>query len=249
MTLSTIILAGGNSRRMDFDSPKTMLSLGNKPMICYLTNLAKKLNSSKSILITATNMKEVRQTAEDDYQDILHAIQIEALGTADAVKVGLRYIESESNILVLYGDTPFLTVETIKQLLQKLDANKSAALSVIGFNKKTKNSYGKMLIKEGKLKAIIEDSEATKEERKIELCNSGIMAIKNKYIKELIAKIKNDNSKGEYYLTDIVAIAIDNGFDVEYIIASENEVRGINTMAEYQEAQKQLPKINNNQNI
>src|SRR5207237_4946556 len=139
------------------------------------------------------------------------------------------------DLLVAFGDTPLISAETFARMRAPLA--KGAALAVLGFRAADPTGYGRLLIEGGKLVAIREQADASAEERKVTLCNAGVMAFDGRRALKILEKIGNANSKGEYYLVDAVAIARDMGLEAVVIETGEDEVRGINTKAQLAEAE------------
>jgi bifunctional UDP-N-acetylglucosamine pyrophosphorylase/glucosamine-1-phosphate N-acetyltransferase len=166
--------------------------------------------------------------------------QKDRLGTAHALLTARAALEQEAGpVLVLYGDTPLVTPDSLKRLARGLEAG--AAVAVMGFNAKDPKGYGRLIAAEGgELLAIREEKDATPEERRVSLCNSGIMAFRGSLILELLGRIGNKNQAGEYYLTDAVEIARTQGHKVAFELISEDEVRGVNTRAQLAEAEAVL---------
>ena len=158
-------------------------------------------------------------------------VQRERLGTAHAVLAARQAIaRGADDLLIAFGDTPLITAETLARLRAPLA--RGAALAVLGFHAADPAGYGRLLIENGKLVAIREHADASAEERKVTLCNAGVMALDGRRALQILEKIGNANSKGEYYLVDAVAVASAMGLEAVVIETSEDEVRGINTRAQ-----------------
>src|ERR1700741_5316620 len=163
-------------------------------------------------------------------------VQRERLGTAHAVLAAREAIAGGADdLLVAFGDTPLISAETFARMRAPLA--KGAARAVLGFRAADPTGYGRLLIENGKLVAIREHADASAEERKITLCNAGVMAFDGRRALEILDKIGNANSKGEYYLVDAVTIVRDMGLEAVVIETGEDEVRGINTKAQLAEAE------------
>ena len=164
-------------------------------------------------------------------------VQCERLGTAHAVLAARDAIaQGADDLLIAFGDTPLLSSETFAQLRAPLA--KGAALAVLGFRAADPTGYGRLVVEGDRLLAIREQADASAEERKITLCNAGVMAFDGRRALEIIGKIGNANSKREYYLTDAVAIVRDLGLEAVVIETTEDEVRGINTKTQLAEAEQ-----------
>jgi bifunctional UDP-N-acetylglucosamine pyrophosphorylase/glucosamine-1-phosphate N-acetyltransferase len=170
-------------------------------------------------------------------------VQEAQLGTADAVKAAREALEDfDGEVLVLYGDTPLLKSETIGKLRRELQSG--ADLVVIGFETPTPTGYGRLLLDErGRLIGIREEKDASAEERAITLCNSGLMGFRSgKTLLDLLGRIGNDNAKGEYYLTDTVALARGDRLETRMVTSDSEEVLGVNSRAELAEAEALMQK-------
>ena len=163
-------------------------------------------------------------------------VQHERLGTAHAVLAAREAIaRGADDLLVAFGDTPLISAETFARMRAPLA--KGTALAVLGFRAADPTGYGRLLMQGGKLVAIREQADASAEECKITLCNAGVMAFDGRRALQILDKIGNANSKGEYYLVDAVTIVRDMGLEAVVIETSEDEVRGINTKAQLAEAE------------
>jgi bifunctional UDP-N-acetylglucosamine pyrophosphorylase/glucosamine-1-phosphate N-acetyltransferase len=163
-------------------------------------------------------------------------VQRERLGTAHAVLAAKQAIaRGADDLLVVFGDTPLISAATFERLRAPLA--QGAALAVLGFRAADPTGYGRLLLDQGRLVAIREQADASEAERKVTLCNAGVMAFDGHKALQIIERIGNANKKGEYYLVDAVAIAREMGLEAVVIETSEDEVRGINTKAQLAEAE------------
>ena len=200
MILSVIILAAGQGTRMNSDIPKVFHEVGNYPMIFHVLDLSQKLKAKSTTLVISKKLDNYKTLLLSKYHHIKFCYQHNQLGTAHAVLEASKNseIKETDTTLVLYGDTPTVTFKTLNAALRDFD-KKKLDLSVISMIvKDLNNSYGRLLIKKGKLNKIIEKTEQTNEEKKIQLCNSGIMIIKTKHLFEKLKKIKNKNKKKNF---------------------------------------------------
>jgi bifunctional UDP-N-acetylglucosamine pyrophosphorylase/glucosamine-1-phosphate N-acetyltransferase len=216
---------------------KVMHKIANLPMIDYSINLAQKF-SNNSVVVSRQEALDLNQHLSQKKINI--AFQEQQLGTAHAVKSGLENINcSEGKVIILYGDTPFISEETIASLL----AEKSC-LTACFFKDEEPNRYGRAIIKSQKLTKITEYKDADEEYYKSNICNSGIMAVDAVLLKKYIAEIDNNNSSEEFYLTDLIEIFISKQLSIGYIIRDKNEFIGVNSRSELAHAelimQKQL---------
>jgi bifunctional UDP-N-acetylglucosamine pyrophosphorylase/glucosamine-1-phosphate N-acetyltransferase len=178
----------------------------------------------------------VAEEVRRERPDALTLIQRERLGTAHAVLAAREAIgRGADDLLIAFGDTPLISAATFERLREPL--RNGAAVVVLGFNAADPTGYGRLIVDDDKLLAIREEVDATPAERAVRLCNAGIMAFDGRKALSIIEKIGNENRKGEYYLTDAVAIIRDLGMEAVVIETGEEEVRGINTKAQLAEAE------------
>ena len=242
MILSVIILAAGQGTRMNSEIPKVFHEVGNYPMIFHVLDLSQKLKAKSTTVVISKKLSRYKTLLLSKYKHIKFCYQNNQLGTAHAVSEASNNneIKETDTTLVLYGDTPSITFKTLNAALKDFE-KKKLDLSVISMiEKDVNNSYGRLLIKKGKLNKIIEKSEQTNEEKKIQLCNSGIMIIKTKYLFEKLKKIKNQNKKNEFYLTDLVEIFIKENYKVSNFNCKLGESMGVNNKEDLAKLEKQF---------
>jgi len=239
MSVSAVILAAGEGKRMKSKLPKVMHKIASRSMICHIIDLIKNLDIKQTVAVIGPNMEILREHILAQGLPIKCTVQENRLGTADAVKIGLKSIGQDcGDLLVLYGDTPFISAATIDRMKVLLGANSKNALVILGFEMNSPSEYGRLMVNErNELQAIIEYSDCTIEQREISLCNSGVMLINNAYLSKLLDGVKNNNAKKEYYLTDLVEIAIDNGLLCQYVAVTRDEAIAINSREELSAAE------------
>jgi bifunctional UDP-N-acetylglucosamine pyrophosphorylase/glucosamine-1-phosphate N-acetyltransferase len=236
MTQSTalaIVLAAGKGTRMKSDLPKVLHRVAGAPMLAHVLRAASASGIARSSVVIGPGMDAVGEAglAVDPKLDVF--LQPDQLGTADAVKAAASAFEgAQGPAIVLYGDTPLLRAETLKAVLGELDAG--AEVVVIGFEAEEPTGYGRLLFDgKGRLAGIREEKDASTAERALTLCNSGIMAFRSgQTLTALLSRIGNDNAKGEYYLTDAVALAHEDGLQARVVLSNTDEVLGVNSRAE-----------------
>ena len=230
MKTAIIVLAAGKGSRMQSDLPKVLHPLAGRPMISHLMDSIRQLEPERTLVVVGPGMQRV----EEVVAPCATMVQEEQLGTADAVKTAAPALDGfTGNVLIVYGDTPLISSETLERMLQLRQATPSIAVVVLGFRPEQPGAYGRLVVNsEGGCEAIVEYLECDDEQRRIDLCNSGVMAIDGNLLQGLLAEISNDNAKGEFYLTDIVSIARKNGLVCGYLEGSAEEVLGINTPQE-----------------
>ena len=230
-TCLTIILAAGEGTRMRSRTPKVLHPVGGLAMINHVIATAAAAGGEVNAVVVGRDAESVAETCRQAGEPIEIHVQRERLGTAHAALAARPAIErGYSDVLVVFADTPLLRPETLRRLRRSLEMG--AAVSVLGFHADDPTGYGRLIEKGGELVAIREQSEASKAELKIDFCNGGIIAIDGRWALALLDSIGNDNSKGEYYLTDIVAAARARKLKVVAMEAAEEETLGINTRAE-----------------
>ncbi len=224
----SLILAAGEGTRMRSPLPKVLHEVANIPMLSHVMRVCAEAKSDKIAVVAGKGSELVIDVVEKENAQASVHVQTERLGTAHAVLAAREAIEhGADDILILFGDTPLLTPETLSNMRTVLAAG--ASIVVVGFYAKDPTGYGRLLEKDDKLIAIREHAEATEEEREIDFCNGGIMGLSGEHALALLEAVDNKNAKGEYYLTDVVEIANAKGLSVKALEAPEAELIGVNT--------------------
>jgi bifunctional UDP-N-acetylglucosamine pyrophosphorylase/glucosamine-1-phosphate N-acetyltransferase len=238
--IAFLILAAGKGTRMNSGLPKVLHKISGKPLIDYVIETTQKFRVTKLLPILSPSLKEVENSILSKYNNAKIIYQNEQLGTGHAVKICLEELSNfEGVVVALYGDTPFIKADTIQKMINSIENN--VAICVLGFNVNYNNAYGRLVTNsDNTVLEIVEFKEASEVQKQINLCNSGVMAFNGKFLKNIINTIDNKNSKGEYYLTDAVKIANQQGYIVKSITTYENEVIGINSQEELAIAEKIL---------
>ncbi|MBP5534194.1 MAG: NTP transferase domain-containing protein [Alphaproteobacteria bacterium] len=222
-----IILAAGKGTRMKSDTFKVLHPIGNRSMIGHLLDTLKKNQVDETVVVLAPDMEAVKK----EIDPVPFVIQEQALGTAHAVLATENYIQPfDGACLVLFGDHPLFYPETFKKMLDKCESGTDVV--VLGFTPADPARYGRLIMGADGLDAIVEYKDATEEQRKIGLCNSGAMCINGRYLYELLKQIDNNNAAKEYYLPDIVKVAKKQGLKVDVEMADADEVAGANSRRE-----------------
>ena len=235
--IAAIILAAGHGTRMKSATPKVMHEIGGRAMIAHVIDAASALNPERIAVVIGDHSPQVGAFAKTVRADIAVAVQSPPQGTAHAVMQALPAIEGFFGaVLVLYADTPLVTEETLRALAGEIAGG--AKVAVLGFSPAEPGAYGRLKRDAaGALAAIVEAKDASPEELQIGLCNSGVMAIDAAFLQKRLKDIDANNAKGEYYLTDIVALARQDGESCAVIEASEEEVLGVNSRVELAQAE------------
>jgi len=234
-SFAAIILAAGKGTRMRSSMPKVLHPIGGKPMIAHVLDALKPLRPERIVTVIAPGMEEVKRTARAACPSVEFAEQKEQLGTGHAVKCAREVLGNYAGtVIVLYGDAPLISPEII---LETLTASQKG-LAVLGMRPDNAAEYGRMVTaKGGVLKKIVEFKDATAAEKKITLCNSGIMAAKASQLFPLLDKLTPKNAKKEYYLTDVVALASAKKIACIAIEGHAPELAGVNSRAQLAEAE------------
>jgi bifunctional UDP-N-acetylglucosamine pyrophosphorylase/glucosamine-1-phosphate N-acetyltransferase len=232
----TVVLAAGEGTRMRSSLPKVLHPVAGESLLAHVLHAAPNGSGARLAVVIGPDHAAVTEEARRIRPDAETYIQRERLGTAHAVLAARKAIvRGADDLLIAFGDTPLISAETFERMRAPL--KNGAALTVLGFRAADPTGYGRLLMRGEKLVAIREHADASAEERKVTLCNAGVMALDGRNALKILDKIGNVNSKGEYYLVDAVTIARDMGLEAIVIETKEDEVRGINTKAQLAEAE------------
>lgn len=237
-TCLSIILAAGEGTRMKSALPKVLHKVAGLEMVGHVLNAARAAGSDDTALVIGHGGDKVRAAVEKLAGEAAPSFytQEKQLGTADAVLAARGSIASGyDDVLVMFGDTPLIDASALVSMREVLA--KGAAIAVMGFRVENPSGYGRLIESDGALVAIREDKDCSEEERRIGFCNGGIMAIAGQHALSLLDRVGNDNAKGEYYLTEIVEIAVQDGLSVRAVEASFENALGVNNRAELAEAE------------
>ena len=225
-----VVLAAGEGTRMKSSVSKVLHPVGNLPVIAHVMRAASAAGANSLALVLGRDAEAVEKAAKAHGRPPSVWVQKHRLGTADAVLAARRAIERGfDDILVIFGDTPLIGDHTLRRARSALADG--ADVAVIGFRTDNPHGYGRLIEEDGQLAAIREHKDATEEERAIDFCNAGLMAIAGNRALDFIEQIGNDNAKGEYYLTDIVEIVRRSGGRAVAVEAPWEELLGIDTRA------------------
>jgi bifunctional UDP-N-acetylglucosamine pyrophosphorylase/glucosamine-1-phosphate N-acetyltransferase len=232
----TVVLAAGEGTRMRSSVPKVLHPVAGQPMLIHVLRAVPKGDGAALAVVVGPGHEAVEQAVRRVRPEAMTFVQRDRLGTAHAVLAAREAIaRGADDLLVAFGDTPLISAATFERLRAPLQ--NGAALAVLGFRAADPTGYGRLLMEGDRLVAIREHADATPEQRKITLCNAGVMAFDGRKALEIIYQIGNANSKGEYYLVDAVSIVRNLGLEAVVIETSEDEVRGINDKAQLAEAE------------
>ncbi|TCD13188.1 bifunctional UDP-N-acetylglucosamine diphosphorylase/glucosamine-1-phosphate N-acetyltransferase GlmU [Oricola cellulosilytica] len=227
----TIILAAGQGTRMKSPLPKVLHPLAGKALVQHVADAAISAGTTKIAMVVGHGADEVREALNGQFDQMNYFVQDRQLGTGHAVLAARSAIaEGYDDVVVLFGDTPLVRPIVLEAARRRLADG--ADVVVVGFRPEDPTGYGRLIEKDGRLRAIREEKDASHEERLITFCNGGIMAFSGTRVLSLLDAIGNDNAKGEFYMTDAVEIAGGRDLKVMAIEASVEDVMGINTRVE-----------------
>jgi len=230
LPIDIVILAAGKGTRMNSDRPKVLHELAGKSLLQHALNTAKRLDPAKICVIHGHGGDAVPRAVAASQQDVQMVLQEPQLGTGHAVQQATPYLDADHVTLVLYGDVPLIRAETLLPLLQMALPGKVALLTMVMDEPR---GYGRIVRKNGKVVSIVEEKDATPDERSIHEVNTGIMAVPNRHFSAWLAALKSDNSQGEYYLTDIIALAVQQGVEIATAQPAHHwEVLGVNSKSQ-----------------
>ena len=228
--VAVIVLAAGKGTRMKSGLPKVLHRIAGKTMLQHVLDSVETIAPEKVVIVIGPEL----EAYETNLRPHAVVVQEERLGTAHAVLRARDALEGfEGDIVVVFGDTPLLTSDTICHAQQLLRSPSKSSLAILGFQLDDPSGYGRIQCdNDGSVQAIVEELDAGIEELRITLCNSGAMAFKSEILYENFDMIENKNAKGEYYLTDLVSILRDSGKKVAMITGQAEELQGINSRAD-----------------
>ena len=227
-----VILCAGKGSRMNSNCPKVLHKISGKPMLAYIMDAHRDAGIKKTILVCSHENISLIQSSMDKYENVDYVIQEEQNGTADALKTAINKttFKNLSKIFVLLGDSPLITSLDIKNLS---DVSNNCSILIGSFETNDPFGYGRVVRdKEFNVLEIVEESEANKEQKLINICFSGALVLGSEKALSLLNDIDNNNKKGEYYLTDIIKISNDNNLNVRDKILNYDNVRGVNNITQ-----------------
>jgi len=228
--VAVIILAAGLGTRMKSSKAKVLHEILGKPMVMYVVEVAKKIAGDNVVLVIGYQAEKVRKVVSEQ-TNALFALQEEQLGTGHAVMCAIPQISSHvREVVILCGDVPLLTEKTLTGLLED-HAKAGRDISLLAVEIENPKGYGRLLIDENKqLTGIVEEADASAEQKKLKIINAGIYCIKKEILFDSLKKITSDNVKGEFYLTDIVEIGYRNKGTMGVLVGDDwRETVGVNT--------------------
>ncbi|HOB62249.1 MAG TPA: bifunctional UDP-N-acetylglucosamine diphosphorylase/glucosamine-1-phosphate N-acetyltransferase GlmU [Candidatus Competibacteraceae bacterium] len=234
--LSVVILAAGKGKRMVSDMPKVLHRVGGQPLLGHVLATASSLEAATRVVVYGYGGEAVKAAFASE-AGVVWVDQAEQLGTGHAVAQALPQIEESGVVLVLYGDVPLTRLETLQPLVAAARQGKLALLTV---ELADPHGYGRIVRNgAGQVQRIVEEKDATPEERSLHEINTGILAVSAAQLRGWVSQLTNDNAQGEYYLTDVIALAVHDGVAVEpFTVTEPAEVLGVNDRRQLAELER-----------
>ncbi|MBV8835997.1 MAG: bifunctional UDP-N-acetylglucosamine diphosphorylase/glucosamine-1-phosphate N-acetyltransferase GlmU [Alphaproteobacteria bacterium] len=233
-----IVLAAGEGTRMRSARPKVLHAVAGRSLLAHVLHAVRGAGMEACAVVVGPDCEPVAAEARAVIPKAEVFVQHERRGTAHAVLVARDAIKGADDVIVIFGDTPLITVETLKRLRGAIDHH--AAIAVLGFRAANPTGYGRLITNGHRLVAIREEKEASDIERRIDLCNGGLMALRGDCALDILDRIDDANGKREFYLTDAVTIADGMALEAVALETTENEVHGINTRAQLAQAEAMM---------
>ena len=228
MPLEVIVLAAGQGKRMRSDLPKVLHPIGGRPLLAHVLDTARALAPKKTLVVHGHGADRVRATFAD--APVEWVLQSEQLGTGHAVQQAMKHASGSGDVVILYGDVPLVTAESVKRLVEAAHHG----LAVMTTEVEDPKGYGRIVRDaDGNVERIVEEKDATSAQRRIREINAGFMALSGKRLAGWLGKIGNRNAQKEYYLTDVVTLAVKEGVRVAAVKVDDAiEVTGVNSKSE-----------------
>jgi bifunctional UDP-N-acetylglucosamine pyrophosphorylase/glucosamine-1-phosphate N-acetyltransferase len=229
---AVVILAAGQGTRMRSDTHKVLHPIASRPLLLHLLDRVDALGADKRVVVVGKGRDQVEQALSGRDVTVVH--QAEQKGTGHAVLQAKDALKGYYGaMIVLYGDVPFVEAATLQRMIERLDGKDGPGVVVLGFRPNDPSVYGRIILGDGdRIAKMVEFRDATPEERDVDLCNSGMMAVRAGDLFRWLGDVKNDNAAGEYYLPDVVNIAAAEGREVVAIEGDPYEATGVNSRAE-----------------
>ena len=228
--IAAIILAAGKGTRMKSDLHKVLHPIAGQPMLMHLMASVDALSPAKKVVVVGDKADQLRDALGDSAETVIQEPQ---LGTGHAVQQAEGALKDfDGDVLILYGDVPFVPASTMQAMIDRLDHVDNPAVVVLGFEPADAQQYGRIVASGDRIEWMVEHKDATEHQRAVKLCNSGLMAVKSKDLFALLDRVTNNNAAGEYYLVDIVNIAVQDGRHCHVVTTDPYDVAGINSRGE-----------------
>ncbi len=230
--LAVIILAAGQGTRMKSDLHKVLHPIAGRPMLLHLLSSVAALTPQRQVVVVGAGREQVEKAVAGRNVEV--AVQAEQLGTGHAVaQARAALADFDGDVLILYGDVPLVQAQTMQAMIARLHEDDAPACVVLGFRPADPAAYGRIIaVSDGRIGKMVEYKDASEDERKTDLCNSGLMAVRAADLFTLLDRVGNQNAAGEYYLPDIVMLAASDGRVSAVIEADAAQVAGVNSRSE-----------------
>ncbi len=236
--IGVVVLAAGKGTRMQSDKAKVLHCINGRTMLSHVLDCAVKVSCDNVVVVVGHQAQRVKDAVKNSF-DVSFALQKELLGTGDAVRAALPLFKSKvKHVVVLCGDTPLVRARTVKGLVE-VHRHSQNKLTVLAVDLDDPSGYGRMILDdENRLVSIREEVDASTDEKKLTLINSGIYCVEKQFLKTALNRLKPDNAQNEYYLTDVVGIATSGGCKTGYVRGKDAfEVLGVNTPGQLKTAE------------
>jgi bifunctional UDP-N-acetylglucosamine pyrophosphorylase/glucosamine-1-phosphate N-acetyltransferase len=229
---AVVILAAGQGTRMRSDTHKVLHPIAGRPLLLHLLDRVDGLGATRRVVVVGKGREQVEAAVAG--RDVVIAIQAEQKGTGHAVQQAEAALaDYDGPVLILYGDTPFVEADTLRQMLDRLVGGDGPGVVVLASHPADPGAYGRIILGDGdRIARMVEYRDATEAERAVTLCNSGMMAVRSRDLFRWLGAVGNDNAAGEYYLPDVVNIAAREGREAVVIEGDAYETAGVNSRAE-----------------
>ncbi|EAT11271.1 bifunctional UDP-N-acetylglucosamine diphosphorylase/glucosamine-1-phosphate N-acetyltransferase GlmU [Bermanella marisrubri] len=236
MSIEVVVLAAGQGSRMKSQLPKVLHPIAGKPMLAHVLDSAREVNAEALHVVVGHGAEQV-QSYFGDEADLTWALQKEQNGTGHAVMMALEHLAESGVTLILYGDVPLIQSNTLQALI---DIAAKEQLGLLTVNMDDPTGYGRIVRnEEGSVQAIVEHKDASEQQKAIQECNTGILAVPTAKLHEWLPKLSNDNAQGEYYLTDIIEMSVNDGMPVETLQPEfAEETFGVNNRLQQAELER-----------
>ncbi|MGC1270949.1 MAG: bifunctional UDP-N-acetylglucosamine diphosphorylase/glucosamine-1-phosphate N-acetyltransferase GlmU [Croceibacterium sp.] len=244
--VAAVVLAAGKGTRMKSDLHKVLHPVAGRPMVEHLLGSLDELQPAHTVVVVGSGREQLETRLGTRATCVVQEPQH---GTGHAVQQAEGTLAGFSgDVLVLYGDVPFVTAATMRAMLERLNAADAPAVVVLGFEPADALQYGRVIASDGRISKMVEFKDATEAERACTLCNSGLLAARGDALFSLLGQVGNDNAQGEYYLPDVVNIAVALGQTCAVVVTADpGEVAGINSRAELAEAEGRWQQVRRQQ--
>ncbi len=229
---SVVILAAGQGTRMRSDRHKVLHPIAGKPMLLHLLDTVEEMGAERRVVVVGKGREQIEAALPS--RGVTTAVQAEQKGTAHAVSMARDALQGAAGpVLILYGDTPFVTAATLRQMIERLGAADAPGVVVLASSPDDGKTYGRVIVGEGdRIAKMVEYKDADEAQRAVRLCNSGMMAVDGEALFGWLDAIGNDNAAYEYYLPDVVMVAMRDGRHPVVIEGEPFETAGVNSRAE-----------------